>query len=421
MEEKIKNQESKNIVVPLKNEVEEQSEVVKYKRPDIEGGFIYNKDELNYYKTVQSTDIIDNCLLGDFDSAGNYNVSKSIVDELIKVNKVYLTAYENSIYCHTFNEYNGYGKIEFRLKILSNTPKEGNTTAILELLETVNKVNGYYQNTNHVSLVGVQFKGETSTEKVFKFFNIHNGEDDGAKVENEKDDEIKNRINRMLTMKKVHVGIMEKYEKDLYKKRIEILKKSKYGAELLEDFNKEYFHVKGKFIKENSPEYYKHLNQLLDSIIERNIDFIKEDSKTYSEIQKLQSVQSTMYNKNYEQVIIMANRVKENESVRPVIENKNNIVEAKTEIKQETKQEIKQKPKQEKNKEDKQITDNEEAKPRPKKREDNKQEENSVDDTLKKFEGFGGGVADEENTEEKADGFAGFGGGVAGEERTEEM
>ena len=314
----------------------QQPEVLNYKRVDVDGKTISNSEDIEYFKTIQATDIVDNCMLGDFDDNGNYVVQKHIVDAIVKMKKIYISAFEKSIYCESVKQFDNYGKINLRLRIVPNTPTEGYTTAVLELLETVNKVNGYFINTNHVTLLGAQFKGEENIEKIFKFFNIvdiTDGVDDGALTENNQDVlDIINRINYLQMVKEGQKKFMSKYQKDLYNKKIQLLSKSKTGAPLLEDFNKEYFYVLSKFTSKENPDFYKHLNQLLDAIIERNIDFIKEDKNLMKDLRSLQSAQAKLFN-------VVNNQLKsELESKNVVKQNANaekELKEAKAEVKKE--------------------------------------------------------------------------------------
>ena len=39
---------------------------LQYKRVDIEGGVLVDPAEINYYKQVQSNDVLNNYMLGDF-------------------------------------------------------------------------------------------------------------------------------------------------------------------------------------------------------------------------------------------------------------------------------------------------------------------------------------------------------------------
>ena len=385
-------EKEEKILVPTQNELEGENVVVKYLRPDVEGGFLYGLDEVKYFQAVQVSDIVDNCMLGNFNGKGEYIVSPLIIDEIIKLKKVYVSAFDKSIYCETLKEFKGYGNINLRLTIKQNTPKSGTTTAVLELLETVNKVNGYYQNTNHIALLGAQFKGKDDTDKILKFFNIINpadGGDDGALKENDIDvTNIMNRIAYLDLLRQGHRKFMAKYQKDLYSKRINILSKSKIGTEILEDFNKEFFHINNKYTDKNNPEFYKHLNQLLDSIIERNIDFIKEDEKTYEALNKIQSASAALYNENFELLTTKMEQIKNNkkESVKEGV--KENVVEKKEEEKkeeikaEEKKEEVKQEAVKQKEKVKQPKQKVEKTKKASKKEEKHEEKEQETDEEI---------------------------------------
>lgn len=326
-------------------------EIIKYKRPDVAGGYLSDKEEVEYFKAVQRLDVIDNCMLGDFDATGKYVVNKAISDKLVKMKKAYVSAFEKSIYCESVKEFPEYGKINFQLKIIPNSPK-GSTTVMLELLETVNRCNGYYQNTNHVALIGAKFKGEENIEKIFKFFNIVSGDDDeGALKEKDVDVvEIAHRIAYLQLFREGNRRALQKYQKDLYNKKIALLSKSNEGMKLLEDFNKEFFHINNKYTSKDNVDFYKHLNQLLDSIIERNIDFIKEDKETYKALMSMESASANLFNLDMNK---LSSEMNAKQNLEQEITNKMNKsaqekVEEKAEEKVEKKSEEKiEKPKEE--------------------------------------------------------------------------
>lgn len=285
----------------LQREKEEQanSEPVNYKRVDVEGGIVTDKDEADYYKAIQVNDVIDNCLLGDFDGKGNYVVSPVIVEQLFKMKKVFVSAFDKSVFVESMREFEDYGKINFRLKWTQNS--NGQKIVVLELLENINRVNGYFQNTNHVALLGVSINQDTSTEAVYKYFNIvmdKNDDDDDAGAEREDNRDIIDVINRIAYFQIARIGqrkFMAKYYKDAYEKKIALLSKSKHGAYLLEDFNKEYLHCNNRFFKTTDVEYYKYMNQLLDAIIERNEDFIKDDKELWIGLKNLQKQNASAF------------------------------------------------------------------------------------------------------------------------------
>ena len=284
-----KNEEVMTFEKELVDTPEEQP--VSYKRVDIDGGVVTDSSEAAYYKAVQVNDVIDNCLLGDFDEKGNYVVSPVIVEQLFKMKKVYVSTFEKSVFVESVREFDGYGKINFRLKWTTNN--KGQKVVILELLEDINRVNGYFQNTNHVALLGISIDDTISTSAIYKYFNVvdkadDGSDDEGAERENNKD--IIDILNRIAYFQIARVGqkkFMAKCYKDVYEKKVALLSKSKRGAYLLEDFNKEYIHCNNKFFKTTDVDYYKCLNQLLDAIIERNVDFIKDDKTLYDGLRQV--------------------------------------------------------------------------------------------------------------------------------------
>lgn len=290
---------------------------IEYKRIDVDGGKLDNEADIEYFKAIQYNDIIDNCLLGDFDAYGNYIVNPVIVEQLLKMKKNYSSAYDKSVFVESVKGFDDYGKINFRLKWTNDN--KGQKIVVLELLENISRVNGYFENTNHVALLGVSINEDTSTEAIYKYFNIvkkssNNGDDgddgdDGAEKENNQDIiDILNRISYFQIAKVGQRKFMSKYYKDAYEKKIDLLSKSARGVYLLEDFNKEYLYCKNKFFKENDAEYYKYLNQLIDAIIERNIDFIKDDKNLYKELLNINKQSASMFKAANDMVINATNQ-----------------------------------------------------------------------------------------------------------------
>ena len=123
----------------------------KYVRPDVQGGFLYNKDEIDYYKQAQQVDVIDNLMLGDFNKKGAYVMDKGIIDELVKLTKIYQYSFGSTTFCQSAIDVGGYGYIDFAIKMRSNKA-EGTVSASLQVLETIDRANGYYQNTNSATI-----------------------------------------------------------------------------------------------------------------------------------------------------------------------------------------------------------------------------------------------------------------------------
>lgn len=287
-----------------------EPEVEEYKRVDVDGGILNNDADIEYFKAIQYNDIIDNCLLGDFDSKGNYVVNPVIVEQLLKMKKVFVSAFEKSVFVESLREFDGYGKINFRLKWTNNS--QGQKVVVLELLENITRVNGYFENTNHIALLGVAINDDTSTEAVYKYFNViqkADNDDDGAEKEDNRD--IIDVINRIAYFQIAKVGqrkFMAKYYKDAYDKKIALLSSNKRGAYLLEDFNKEYLYCNNKFFKEGDVEYYKYLNQLIDAIIERNIDFIRDDKDLLQALRNLNKQSANVFRTTNDMVLNATNQ-----------------------------------------------------------------------------------------------------------------
>ena len=255
----------------------------KYRRPDIEGGYIYDKSDIEYYKATQRNDVIDNGLLGDYNMVGAYVVNNAIVEELLKIKKVYTDSFGKSIFCESLKLFDD-RPIKFRLNINSGIPTFNKVTASLELMEDIKRVNGFYQNTNTVLLASKVYDDKKDIDKkIFKDFNISHMDPDesGAKVENNFD--VRNillRFDSLKELKGTSISVNAKLEKKLFEKRMKVLLSSPKCASLIEEFNRQIFHSQGKFLNKFDKNYYRHINQVLDSVLQRKK--LKEVELEYS-------------------------------------------------------------------------------------------------------------------------------------------
>ena len=128
-----------------------EANTLKYRRQDVEGGYIYDKQDIDYFRTTQRNDVIDNSLLGDFNMVGSYVINNNLITELIKMKKIFTDSYSKAIFCESLKKFDG-ESYKFRLNIISNSPSKGKVTASLELLEEISRTNGYYKNTNSVMI-----------------------------------------------------------------------------------------------------------------------------------------------------------------------------------------------------------------------------------------------------------------------------
>ncbi|MGD9901099.1 MAG: hypothetical protein AB7S44_01000 [Spirochaetales bacterium] len=242
-----------------------------YRRPDIDGGVLTDKQEIAYYKRVQANDVVFNELLGDYNDAGNYVIKKSIVEELLNVTKIVQHTYGKTIYCTSKmivkNRY-----LEFALKILPNNPEKGQATATLEFLEAIDKIEGYVQNIN-TALIGTYVDAYNAEFllKAYKAFNIIQKTDIGKSKE-KKDEtltEIFERKNFLEALKKLLSLKLVETEKFLYERRIALLKEAGIdGKDILNELKKEILRTSKFMHNKDGLDYFKSMNQLLDKVLD---------------------------------------------------------------------------------------------------------------------------------------------------------
>ena len=174
----------------------------------------------------------------------------------------------------------GYGKIDFAIKIRSNN-QNGMVTATLQLLETIDRANGYYQNTNTASIANYTAKESNNfIVDMLKHFNVVSKKEEGFL----KKDKVEEDVDLIIARKKyedlLRKGSEEKIDaafKSLYEKRLKLLARSEAGKKILAEFNNEAYKINGWFIKEGMPGYYKYLNQVLDGLFEVHSEEVLQD------------------------------------------------------------------------------------------------------------------------------------------------
>lgn len=249
----------------------ENNENERYARADVQGGYLYNKSEIDYFKQTQAIDVMHNLMLGDFNKKGTYVINKGIIDQLVKVKKVYQYSFGSTTFCESAQDIGGYGKIDFAIKMRNNTQNK-TITATLQLLETIDRANGYYQNTNTASIaVYTAPESNTFVVDMLKYFNVVSKKEDGF-LRKEKDEE---NVDLIIARKKYEellknnvLGKLDDLSKALFEKRIKLLSKSEVGKKILAKFNTETYKINGWFLKEGMPGYYRYLNQVLDGLLE---------------------------------------------------------------------------------------------------------------------------------------------------------
>ena len=270
------------------NENENNNE--RYIRKDVKGGYIYNKSEIGYYSELQSIDVIDNALFGDYVKNGTYVLDKEVIDQLVAMAKVYQYSFGSNMFCQSAQPVDKFGNVDFAIKIVKDMPQKGDSTAILELLESIDRANGYYINTNSAEIAKYTAK-ETNTFVIdaLKYFNVFSKKDEGLikKIKTENLDALISRKRYVDTLKQVVSPYLEGQYKILYDKKMKALAKSQFGKTITEKMDAEAYKINGWFIKEDVAGYYKYLNQVLDSILEQHSEELLNDVKLKATLNKL--------------------------------------------------------------------------------------------------------------------------------------
>lgn len=300
----LQNAESQN--AELLEQQQQDAESERYVRRDIEGGYIYNKSEISYYRQVQKLEVANNLMLGDYNQNGVYTLNEDLIKQLIGMTKVYQYSFGSNMFCQSLNDLEGFGKVDFAIKIVKDTPKLGSTTAVLELLEPIDKANGYYTNTNTVQIdIYTAQDSNSFVVDVLKKFNVISKKDAGliAKKYEESIDLIILRKRYEEMRKNMLSDKVEEIYKNNFNKKLKLLAKSPAGKKILDEFNKQSYKINGWFVKDGMKGYYKTMDELLQSIIDKNKSEVLQDVKLVASLNKLESecsklLQGTINNVN---------------------------------------------------------------------------------------------------------------------------
>jgi len=228
---------------------------------------------------TEKIDVINNNLLGTYDNEGNYTLASQIVDELIKIEKFKKSSFGNSIFC--VGNLLGYGELVFELLFDSRTHNKISATATLYLLEEVDKINGYLQNTIKTKIEDFSEEVDDFIGETYKHFNIkleeeYEEDDDGRErkllddLENEDSFILAKKQYSLLLQKLLDEKFLDAYGK-YFTYRISSLTKldNEFSQTVLNNFNSQYALIENVFLQEKN---YKMLNELLDKCIEEISD-----------------------------------------------------------------------------------------------------------------------------------------------------
>lgn len=274
-------------------ELENVENSERYIRKDVQGGYIYNKSEISYYRQSQKIDVINNLMLGDYNQKGAYVLNEDLIEQLVKLTKVYQYSFGSTMFCESLSEVEEFGKIDFAIKIKTDSPSKGKATAILEILESIDKANGYYTNTNIAQIsTFTALDSPSFVVDALKHFNVISKKESGLINKEHKEENVDLIVSRKRyedLRKNLLSAKIEDVYKTMFNKKMKLLQKSAVGKKVLDKFAKDSYDLNGWFVKEGMNGYYKAMDELLQSCIEHFKEEIIQDVKTNASLNKLES------------------------------------------------------------------------------------------------------------------------------------
>ena len=248
--------------------------MAKYLRKDYENGFMSDNVLIEYYKKTQEIDVINNLLIGDYNSKGEYVTSKEVLKELLDMPKYILKTFNTNMYLQSNAELGNFNQLTFMVTVQDGVPKLNMSRASLLLTEEVSKCAGYYTNTNSVVLDTFEDINDLDfNDKMFKHFNIV--ENNGRKPA--KSDIPLSILNRKTTLNDVKQGLFSAIlgaQKDFLTRRLSVLKRYEIGQKIVKEYSGRLTEIKIK-LASNDPQFIYCQNELLDMILEET-DYKKD-------------------------------------------------------------------------------------------------------------------------------------------------
>ena len=256
------------------------------------GKFVRKTTQDNFI--TEKVDIFKNNLLGQYDDDGNYEIAPQIMNELIELKKVRKSSYENSMFC--VGNLLGFGEISVEIYYDKSRDQNNNATAYLYVLEDVDKINGYLQNTLKTKIAEFSSTDSDFIEETYAKFNVTDetqDDDEGREKKTLDDLELEDSY---ILAKKAYMLLLGKLSEekvlDAYGKyftaRLTMLTKldNEFSNAVLLSFNQKYELIENIYLKEKN---YKALNELLDACIE-GVSGTKEiyidQEKNFSDLMK---------------------------------------------------------------------------------------------------------------------------------------
>lgn len=226
---------------------------------------------------TEKIDVITNNLLGNYDDNGNYSIAPQIISELVELKKFKKTSFANSVFC--VGRKLGYGELVFELLFDSKSHNGKSISATLYLLEEVDKISGYIQNTIKTKLEDYNEDVDNFMAETYSHFNIlmsEEDDEDSEVLERKLKDDIYNEDSYIIAKKQYSLmldKLLEEKFLDAYGKyftaRISALTKvdNDFSRTILSSFNNQYALIQNVFLQEKN---YKVLNELLDKCFEEH-------------------------------------------------------------------------------------------------------------------------------------------------------
>ncbi len=226
---------------------------------------------LDNYVT-ENVDVIQNKLLGDYNSDGEYTIEQRITNELVKLKKKEKESYNSDIFC-TAKTAKG-DVIDFKISIKSN-PKNKQDIAVLEVLEGVAKQGGKSVNIIQTTIAKYVDKDTKDfRDKALQYYNVETESNKGRDVKEIDEDNINSRKDFLAKLDEVSYNEINKAYKEYYNARVKTLKRGQntYSKDLLDMLRNDISDpVTAMFFKDKKYKLgfnYKAMNEVLDNAVE---------------------------------------------------------------------------------------------------------------------------------------------------------
>lgn len=219
---------------------------------------------------TENVDVIQNKLLGDYNSKGYYCIEQRITNELIKLPKTIKESYNSDIFC-TSKTRNG-EVVDFKISITNNVEKNEDI-AVLEVLEKVAKQGG--KSVQMIKTVIGKYIGEDNanfTQKALKYYNVSRP-GVGQEVVEYEDKNINNRKEFLTQLDDLSYEAFNKAYKDYYNRRLKVLKHehNTFSKDIMDMIKEDYdnpaiaMFLKNKKYKNGMN--YKAMNETMDNAV----------------------------------------------------------------------------------------------------------------------------------------------------------